>query len=251
MITRRQILGAAVAGAAGLAIGGDAKAQEAPATRTVFLTSDDGPVPGTATIIDIAERQKIPITLFMIGMNAAADRGGRSVLERAHSSEWITVANHSYSHCSGHYVRCYHDSASLVSDFERANGELGLASSPFPARGPGRDVWRLPGMRIDDHAISSNETRVEETAYDSLFDKGFHLYGWDVEWAHRHGIPRQSSSKMIDYLAGGGLHTRRPNKVMMLMHDVMIRTPRGASEFNRIIDGVRRRGATFGRLSEY
>jgi hypothetical protein len=251
MITRRRILGAALAGAAGLAINHATQAEEIPANKTVFLTSDDGPGPGTATIIDIAERQKVPITLFMIGMNAAADRGGRSMLERARESEWITIANHSYSHCSGHYVRCYHDATALVSDFERANGELGLTSSPFPARGPGRDVWRLPGMQIDDHAISGNETRVEETAYDALFAAGFHLHGWDVEWAHRHGIPRQSSSKMIEYLAGPGLHTRRPNKVMMLMHDVMMRTPRGASEFNRIIEGVRKRGATFGRLSEY
>jgi hypothetical protein len=37
----------------------------------------------------------------------------------------------------------------------------------------------------------------------------------------------------------------------MLMHDVMIRNARGPSELNRIIEGVRKRGATFGRLSEY
>jgi hypothetical protein len=56
---------------------------------------------------------------------------------------------------------------------------------------------------------------------------------------------------MVDYLAGPGLHTRRPNKVVMLMHDIMIRNARGAGELNRIIEGVRKRGATFGRLSEY
>jgi peptidoglycan/xylan/chitin deacetylase (PgdA/CDA1 family) len=251
MITRRQILGAAVAGAAGLAMSSDANAEEAPAGKTVFLTSDDGPDAATTTIIDIAERQKVPLTLFMIGMNAAADKGHRSLLARAHDSEWITVGNHSFSHCSGHYARCYHDPMALVSDFERANSELGLESRPVPARGPGRDVWRLPGLRMNDHAISATETRVEETAYDALFADGFNLYGWDIEWSHRRGVPRQSSSKMVDYLAGPGLHTRRPNKVVMLMHDVMIRSARGASEFNRIIEGVRKRGATFGRLSDY
>ncbi len=241
-----------MAGAAGLAISSDAKAEEAPAVKTVFLTSDDGPNAATATIMDIAERQKVPLTLFMIGMNATADRGGRSMLERAHDSEWITVGNHSFSHCSGHYARCYHDPTSLLSDFERANSELGLTSGPVPARGPGRDVWRLPGMRIDDHAISGNETRAEESTYDALFAEGFYLYGWDVEWKHgARGVPRQSSSKMVNYLTGPGLHTRRPNKVMMLMHDVMIRSPNGASELNRIIEGVRKQGATFGRLSEY
>src|ERR1700749_4010858 len=114
MMTRRQILGAAMGGASGLAMSNGAKAEEAPAIRTVFWTSDDGPDAATATIIDIAERQKVPLTLFMIGTNAAADKGHRGLLERAHNSEWVTVGNHSFSHCSGHYRRCYHDSASLV-----------------------------------------------------------------------------------------------------------------------------------------
>ena len=39
-------------------------------------------------------------------------------------------------------------------------------------------------------AISRNETRIEDLAYDALFTAGFYLYCWDVEWAHRHGIPR-------------------------------------------------------------
>jgi peptidoglycan/xylan/chitin deacetylase (PgdA/CDA1 family) len=230
----------------------DARADDARGSKNVFLTSDDGPEAGTATIIDIAERHQVPVTLFMIGMNIAADTGRRSLLERAHNSEWITIGNHSFSHCSGHYVRCYHHPNSLVSDFERANRELGLASRPVLARGPGRNVWRLPGMRIDDPAISYGEMQTEDLAHDGLFADGFYLYGWDVEWSHNaHGLPMQSSGTMVDRLTVPASRSRRPGKVVMLMHDVMMRTASGASELTRIIEGVRDRDSTFGRLSDY
>ena len=46
-------------------------------------------------------------------------------------------------------------------------------------------------------------------------------------------------------------HRRTPGKVVMLMHDVMMRDPQGPGELVRIIEGVRDRGVTFERLSEY
>ncbi len=120
------------------------------------------------------------------------------------------------------------------------------------ARGPGRNVWRLPGMRIDDPGISPGEMRIEDAAHDALFAAGFYLYGWDVEWAHdARGLPIGSSRRMVDRLAGSAFRTRRPGKAVMLMHDVMMRTARGANELARIIEGVRDRGCTFGRLSDY
>jgi hypothetical protein len=63
-------------------------------------------------------------------------------------------------------------------------------------------------MRLDDPAISRNETRIEDPAYDALFAAGFYLYGWDVEWAHRHGIPRQSVRTMVNLLTAS--HSRKP-----------------------------------------
>jgi peptidoglycan/xylan/chitin deacetylase (PgdA/CDA1 family) len=248
MVTRRWVLGAATVAAADLRMNFDARAEDAYANKTVFMTSDDGPNAATSIIIDIAECHQVPFTLFMIGTNVAADPDHRKLIDRARASEWITIGNHSFSHCSGHYVRCYHDGPSLVHDFERASNELGL-SPPVLARGPGRDVWRLPGMRLDDPVISRSGTRIEDPAYDALFTAGFYLFGWDVEWAHRHGIPRQSVRTMVDLLTGS--HSRKPGKVVMLMHDVMMRAPKGPDELVSIIEGVRDRGVTLERLSEY
>jgi len=256
MIRRREFLSLLGGAAAGLYSGTELNAEPKAAggqnENIVFLTSDDGPGAATGTIIDIAERNQVPITLFMIGMSAAASAEHRDLLQRAHNSEWVTIGNHSYSHCLSHYVQCYHDTKSIVSDFERASKELGMVSCPTPARGPGRNVWRLPGMRLDDPAISFAEMGIEEATDDALFAKGFYLYGWDVEWIHdSRGIPVLTSSTMVDQLAGPAHHSRRPGKVVMLMHDVMMRAANTASELTRIIEGVRNRGARFGRLSEY
>ena len=188
----------------------------------------------------------------MIGMNIAADEENRRLLQRAHESEWITIGNHSHSHFLMHYAASYHDAKSIVADFERANAELGLASSSVPARAPGRNVWRLPGIRFDDPGISHAEMQIEDTADDELFVAGFYLYGWDVEWLHdSRGIPVQASRTMVDQVAAFASHGRRPGKTVMLMHDIMMRTADAQTELTRIIDGLTERGAKFGRLSDY
>lgn len=252
LLTRRWIIGAATAAAATVALKAELTSNGALADSTVFVTSDDGPEAGTAVIIDIAERYRVPVALFMIGMTVAADREHRALVQRAHESEWITVGNHSYNHFLMHYAAFYHDAKSIVADFEKANVELGLTSAPFPARTPGRNVWRLPGMRIDDPAISHAEMRVEDTADDQLFAAGFYLYGWDVEWLHNsRGVPVQTSSTMMEQVAGLGSRSRRPGKIVMLMHDIMIRTANGADELARIIQRLQDRGFKFGRLSDY
>jgi peptidoglycan/xylan/chitin deacetylase (PgdA/CDA1 family) len=252
MITRRRILGGAAAAIGDLTLHGQLKAVDGNKDNIVFLTSDDGPGAGTATLIDIAERHQVPTALFMIGMRATANAEHRSLLQRARNSAWITIGNHSESHCMSHYARCYHDAKSVLSDFQRASNVLGLVSRPIPARGPGRNVWRLPGMHVDDPAISAAEMGIEDTADDVLFANGFYLYGWDVEWIHdARGIPVQRSDIMLDRLVGPVPHSHRPGKVVMLMHDIMMRTAAAADELIRIINGVRDRGSKFGRLSEY
>lgn len=249
MITRRWILGAAAAAVAGTAV--NASAEEAPA-RTVFLTSDDGPNEATGTVIDIAERQQIPVTLFMIGLQLTAYSEGRRLLERARNSPWITIGNHSYSHCSGHYKLCYRDHGALVADFQKSDEDIGFTTHPVFARGPGRNVWRLPDLKVDDHAIRPKEIALEEATYDELFTDGHQLYGWDVEWRRRpHGIPRESSRTMIELLTSPTIHTRRPGKLVMLMHDNMVRTANAAAELNRIIEGVKARGVGFGKIADY
>jgi len=251
MMTRRGVLSGAVAAFASLTLNNTPNADDIKG-RVVFLTSDDGPGAGTAALIDIAEQYQVPIALFMIGVSASANAEHRNLLQRARKSPWITIGNHSESHCLSHYVRCYRDSKSVILDFQRASAVLGLTSRPIIARGPGRNVWRLPGMRVDDPVISYSEMGIEDNTDDMLFANGFYLYGWDVEWQHdARGIPIQSPNTMIDRLTNAATHSHRPGKIIMLMHDIMMRTANATDELKRIIEGIRARGSRFGRLSEY
>ena len=136
MITRRLALGGMAVSVAGLTLNTQLRADDSQRSNLIFLTSDDGPGAGTATIIDIAERNEVPIALFMIGMNATLNEEHRGLFQRARNSSWITVGNHSGSHCSSHYIQCYHDTKSIVSDFQSASRDLDLVSSPTFARGP-------------------------------------------------------------------------------------------------------------------
>ncbi|MGA8690626.1 MAG: hypothetical protein WB662_12150, partial [Methyloceanibacter sp.] len=65
------------------------------------------------------------------------------------------------------------------------------------------------------------------------------------------GIPVQASSTMVNQIAGLASSGRRPGKVVMLMHDIMMRTANAAGELVQIIEGLRDRGLKFARLSDY
>ncbi|WP_245468131.1 MULTISPECIES: polysaccharide deacetylase family protein [unclassified Mesorhizobium] len=55
------------------------------ADRTVYLTFDDGPLNGTANILDVLQAEQVPATLFMVGMHAEANATNRALVQRAKS----------------------------------------------------------------------------------------------------------------------------------------------------------------------
>ncbi|MFZ0530956.1 MAG: polysaccharide deacetylase family protein, partial [Propionicimonas sp.] len=62
--------------------------------KCVALTLDDGPVPGTATVLDLFAKEKVRATFFVLGRNAKA----HSKLIRRMIAEGHLVGNHSWSH---------------------------------------------------------------------------------------------------------------------------------------------------------
>jgi peptidoglycan/xylan/chitin deacetylase (PgdA/CDA1 family) len=55
------------------------------------LTFDDGPLNGTSNILDVLRAERVPATLFMVGMHAEANATNRALLQRAKSMPLVTI----------------------------------------------------------------------------------------------------------------------------------------------------------------
>jgi peptidoglycan/xylan/chitin deacetylase (PgdA/CDA1 family) len=224
------------------------------ADRTVYLTFDDGPLNGSKNVLDVLAAEKVPATLFMVGMHVEASADHKALLQRAKSMPLLTVGNHSYSHAHDKYRAFYADAEAVVADMLRANKVLGL-SPVVHARLPGRDVFRLLDVSRDDLGIGHAEDAREEVDFDFVAASGFELYGWDHEWVHEAtGKPVQSVNLLlteIDHLFGYG-HFVEPGKLILLMHDEMFQDSfNGKANLEALIQGLRQRGYTFGHIADY
>lgn len=222
--------------------------------RTVYLTFDDGPLPGTSNILEVLEAEQVPATLFMVGMHAQASASNRTLVQRAKSLPLVTIGNHSYSHAYNHYRHFYGDTEGVVADMQRANAVLGL-KPVVHARLPGRDVFRLPSMSRNDTSLGLAQEGREEPDYEFVAASGFYLYGWDHEWVHEDsGKPVQSVDHLvseIDHLFGYGRFVK-PGKMILLMHDQMFQDGfDGKKNLTDLINALKQRNYRFGTIADY
>jgi peptidoglycan/xylan/chitin deacetylase (PgdA/CDA1 family) len=223
--------------------------------RTVYLTFDDGPLEGTATVLRVLESENVPATLFMVGMHAKASSARAALVEKAKSMPLVTVGNHSFTHANNHYRYFYSNTEQLLADLAKADKALNLTGKPVRARLPGRDVFRLPDVSQNDHGIGPAEEDVEDVDYEFVAATGYYLYGWDHEWVHENsGKPVQTVDHLvseIDHLFGYGRLVQK-NKLVLLMHDEMFQSIfDGETKLRALIQALRKRGYTFGRIADY
>ena len=199
---------------------------------TVYLTFDDGPLAGTDDIIAVVTAEQVKSTLFMVGDHVSSD-WRRGVLDDAHNSRFIQVANHSTTHAGGAYQRYYAANPQTVLDgFNRATTTLGITDRPIDARLPGRNTWRAGSIRRTDPANGNDSAR----AANLLASNGYRVFGWDVEWRSTRrnapegaGHPDQRVPDIVREIerslsrTGG---TQVPGKCIVLMHDTMFRASR-------------------------
>lgn len=224
--------------------------------RTIFLTFDDGPLNGTANVLDVLEAEQVPAAMFMVGQHVLASPERGALLKRVKSLPLLTLGNHSFSHANNRYERFYADTEAVVADMLKANTVLGLsAPPPIPARLPGRDVFRLRYMSRDDFGLSLEEAQREQVDFEFVAASGFHLYGWDFEWVHDDsGKPVQSVERLIDeigHLFAAG-RTVGKNKLILLMHDEMFQDVfQGKEKLTALVAGLRGKGYVFGHIADY
>lgn len=231
-----------------------AAAPAAAAERIVYLTFDDGPLPGTSVILDVIESENVPAAMFMVGAHAMASKENRALVARARTLPLVRLGNHSYSHANNRYKDYYSDTEAVVADMLRANKVLGL-SPPVDARMPGRDVFRLPNISKDDLGMNAAQYEREQVDFEFVAASGFRLYGWDHEWVHDGtGKPVQSVETLvseIDHLFAYNRFTKR-GKMILLMHDQMFQDRfDGRAKLTALITALKQRGYVFGRIDRY
>lgn len=224
------------------------------ADRTIYLTFDDGPLPGTQNVLSVLRQENVPAVMFMVGLHVETSPGGRDLLAEAKAMPLVTVGNHSYSHANKSYRRYYSNTQAVVADMLHANQVLGLTPT-VNARLPGRDVFRLPTVSREDLSINVAQWEREWLDYELVAEAGFYLYGWDFEWVHRDdGKPVQSVDHLvneIDHLFQYGRFTQR-GKMILLMHDQMFQDQfDGQENLQALIRRLKERGYAFGDIRSY
>ncbi len=224
------------------------------ADRTIYLTFDDGPLPGTQNVLSVLRQENVPAAMFMVGLHVETNPAGRALLAEAKAMPLVIVGNHSYSHANNRYRRYYSDTQAVVADMLHANEVLGLAPI-VNARLPGRDVFRLPAVSREDLSINVAQWEREWLDYELVAEAGFYLYGWDFEWVHQDdGKPVQSVDHLvneIDHLFQYGRFTQR-GKMIVLMHDQMFQDQfDGRENLQALIRKLKQRGYAFGDIGSY
>jgi len=224
------------------------------ADRTIYLTFDDGPLPGTKNVLSVLSKENVPAAMFMVGLHVETIPAGRDLLAEAKAMPLVTVGNHSYTHANNRYRRYYSNTQAVVADMLHANQVLGLTPM-VNARLPGRDVFRLPTVSREDLSINVAQWEREWLDYELVAEAGFYLYGWDFEWVHSNdGKPVQSVDHLIneiDHLFQYGRFTQ-PGKMILLMHDEMFQDQfNGQENLQALIRTLRQRGYAFGDIRTY
>ncbi|HJD64297.1 MAG TPA: polysaccharide deacetylase family protein [Rickettsia endosymbiont of Sericostoma sp.] len=225
------------------------------ASQTIYITSDDGPLKGTKNIITVMTEEKIPVTMFMVGLHHDSSSWSKNIVMLAKKSPFIQIGNHSYSHAHNHYQQFYHDFSNVINDLKKNNDTLGLKGSHIDTRLPGRNVFRLPNLSRDDPYISKQEDRIEKIDDDGIYKNGFYLYGWDLEWAHyNNGCPVQSVEHLVEEIANKFAEqgTALPNKLILLMHDEMFQDCfNGKENLRNLISALRKKNYKFDFIKNY
>jgi peptidoglycan-N-acetylglucosamine deacetylase len=226
-----------------------AESPDAPKTPVyhLYLSFDDGPLRGSEHIDDAVKTEKIKINVFVIGSHVQASPRMVAFYRLYESNPFIEIGNHGYTHANDTYRLYYELPERVYLDFLKNERILELKKRL--ARLPGRNMWRLKGKGIDDIKSGS-------LAADMLFENGFSVFGWDLEWEHdaKTGEPVGKAADMITRIERllKGRKTVTQNHLVLLCHDEMFRKTWEESELKILIDRLRATGKfDFNYLSEY
>lgn len=197
--------------------------------KSVFITFDDGPSPGTAKILEILKKESIPATFFVNGKsNPFLTSQLGKILSDGHS-----IGMHSYTH---RYNVIYASMENFLDDFNRnflyIKNETGIAPQ----------ILRFPGGSINIFNIGTYQSLIAE-----MLRRGFIYYDWNVSAGD--AIPGATTQSIIDnvlhgvHLCWGPAFVLLHDNGSLLLNDalpVIIQTlKREGYEFRKIDNSVK------------
>jgi len=212
--------------------------------RTIYLTFDDGPLPGTAEVLDITRRLQIPVSMMMVGKQVSIGPREGALFEIAVRDPYTFVGNHSNSHANSHYARFYSNPAAVVADIDENQQCLNLNNRIV--RLPGRNIWLVCGRLKYDLFSGVQAARM-------LARDGYTMVGWDVEWEHDSatGRPIQSVEEMVRDIDEAFEHAFTPGHVVVLAHDEMFRNVTEDAALFILLKSLKSKGYAFRTLDKY
>ncbi len=217
--------------------------------KTIYLTFDDGPLLGTANVLQVLQEEDIEATMFFVGMHI---ENNKRLFKKALDMPNLCISNHTYSHANEKYAHFYSNMSKVLEDVAKSQQIIGGKKY---LRLAGRNVWRLPEVHKNDKAISKKQRIIEVSKYDALMDKGYQIYGWDIEWQfdHHTGKPSYSVATIVEKIERNyarGKMTKK-GKMILLAHDYMFRGEKGISVLRAFIHKLKEKNWKFKTLDKY
>lgn len=214
--------------------------------KYIYLTIDDAPLNGSSYIDSIILSTKVKTNIFLVGNPINESKRFKRYHEILKENPFIELYNHSYSHADHKYAKYYKNPEQVVSDFEKNRSEFNLHHRI--ARLPGRNLWQL-----GDRRKNYNQSGAEAAAL--LAEKGYKIFGWDVEWKYdpKNYSPQQTIDELIDEIerSCNTSGTFTPNHIILLMHDQMFAKINGENNLSKLIHKLKEKDFTFEYLSDY
>ena len=202
--------------------------------KYVYLSFDDGPLPGTGNCVAICERQQVAATFFEVAFHQSRNSFGRNLYKRISSNKALfEIANHSYSHAFyGDYINYYHQADSALQDFLKAEKILQT-----------NNITRLPGNNAWNTAEIKRASGLVRPLVKKMDSVGLNVVGWDMEWRfNKSGRPIDAPEKIAAFADSLFLHnkTKTKNHLVILMHDHEFRASADSAKLATMIALLKR-----------
>lgn len=227
--------------------------------KTLYLSFDDGPLDGTREVLKILNKHNVPATFFLVGKHGTQlhNRHKKTLEILKNTGKNILLANHSFSHANGRYLKYYSNPNNVLFDIEK-NKQIFMDKRPWYkkifrssnmdaniVRFPGRNAWRINDFTFYD-LKSVKPTLNKMPAH-------YQVFGWDVEWKMKKGQPRENYKNVIKKIEKSFANhtTKFSNKCVLLAHDTMFKSAKSQEQLVSFLQELKAKGYHFKLLNEF